>query len=76
MTQEERIQNQREIERAAREAGPWTQEAEDAVAFLRDLSGKTKLTPAERRAFRILRQREINEAINTRSDMAQYRVKP
>lgn len=55
-----------EIEQAAREAGPWTQEAEEAVAFLRDLSTRATLTDAERRAFDVLRQREINEAVARR----------
>lgn len=60
------LKTRREVEAAARAAGPWTGEAAEAIAFLRDLSRRAALTDAETNALRVLRQREINEAVRLR----------
>ena len=53
--------NRRQIEQAAREAGPWTDEAAQEAARLRALV--VPLTRAQADTLRVLRQREINEVV-------------
>lgn len=62
--------DRRAVEQAAREAGPWTDEAAEAIQSLRELSQRTE---AETDALRVLRQREITEAIRLRREVATAR---
>lgn len=57
----------KEIEQRARDAGPWTDEAAEAIKFLRELSARQQLTEHEQNALRILRQREVLECIRIRN---------
>lgn len=64
------MQDRREIEQVARNAGPWTTEDEEAIAFLRDLATRAELTEVEQKEMAILRQREINESVRRRNELA------
>lgn len=56
----------RDVEQAARTAGPWT---DAAAARARALREAGELSDAERDELRVLRQREISEAARIRREV-------